>query len=99
MSCIDRFVIPTNIDSQDAGQFGAGDTTYLQIKPLWDSSFGLDKPEDISIAQDGRIFVADKGNNSILVFDQNGNRPIGFESLSNLVDHEDNEIVPIDVDI
>jgi len=99
MSCIDRFVIPSNIESQDTSQFGAGDTTYLQIKPLWDSSFGLDQPEDISIAQDGRIFVADKGNNSILVFDQNGSRPTGFESLSNLVDHEGNEIVPIDVDI
>ena len=99
MSCIDRFVIPSNIESQDTSQFGAGDTTYLQIKPLWDSSFGLDQPEDISIAQDGRIFVADKGNNSILVFDQNGGRPTGFESLSNLVDHEGNEIVPIDVDI
>ena len=37
--------------------------------------------------------------NSILVFEQNGSRPTGFESLSNLVDHEGNEIVPIDVDI
>ena len=99
VSCVDRFVIPSDIDSKDPGQFGAGDTTFLQISPLWDSSFGLVQPEDISIAQDGRVFVADKGNNSILVFDQNGNRPIGFESLSNLMDGDNNEISPIDVDV
>ena len=99
ISCVDRFVIPSDIDTGGAGQIGAGDTTFLQVNPLWDSDFGLDQPEEISISQDGRIFVADKGNNSILVFDQNGSNPEGFEKLKNLADRNGNEISPIDVDI
>ena len=99
ISCTERFVVPSDIDSNDSGQFGAGDTTFLQISPLWDSSFGLEQPEEISIAQDGRIFVADKGNNSILVFDQNGNSPDGFEGLRNLVDSDQDDFSPIDVDV
>ena len=69
ISCTERFVIPSDMDSDNSGQFGAGDTTFLQISPLWDRAFDLDQPEEISIAQDGRIFVADKGNNSIVVLD------------------------------
>ena len=99
ISCVDRFVIPSDINTGGIGQFGAGDTTFLQVNPLWDSDFGLNQPEEISISQDGRIFVADKGNNSILVFDQNGNNPEGFEKLKNLADRNGNEISPIDVDI
>ncbi len=94
ISCVDRFVIPSDIDTGGAGQIGAGDTTFLQVNPLWDSDFGLDKPEEISISQDGRIFIADKGNNSILVFDQNGNIPEGFEKLKSLADRNGNEISP-----
>ena len=99
ISCVDRFVIPSDINTGGTGQFGAGDTTFLQVNPLWDNDFGLDQPEEISISQDGRIFIADKGNNSILVFDQNGNNPEGFEKLKNLADRNGNEISPIDVDI
>ena len=66
---------------------------------MWDRAFDLDQPEEISIAQDGRIFVADKGNNSIVVLDQNGNRPGGFEGLRNLTDLNQDEISPIDVDV
>ncbi len=99
ISCVDRLVIPSDINTGGTGQFGAGDTTFLQVNPLWDNDFGLDQPEEISISQDGRIFVADKGNNSILVFDQNGNNPEGFENLKNLADPNGNEISPIDVDI
>ena len=98
-SCTERFVIPSDIDSNNSGQFGAGDTTFLQISPLWDNTFDLNQPEEISIAQDGRIFVADRGNNSILVLDQNGNRPDGFEGLRNLKDINQDEISPIDVDV
>ena len=84
ISCVDRFVIPSDINTGGTGQFGAGDTIFLQGNPLWDNDFGLDQPEEISISQDGRIFVADKGNNSILVFDQNGSIPESFEKLKNL---------------
>ena len=86
ISCVDRYVVPNDIASQNNSQFGAGDTTYLQIKPVWDAAYGIEQPEDISIAQDGRVFVADRGNNSILVFDQNGERPEGYNRLTNIQD-------------
>ena len=98
-SCMDRFVIPENIQISDSETFGAGDTTYLLLQPLWSSDKGIDKPVEISIAHDGRIFVADEAKQSILVFDQSGNRPEGFEELLSLVDNNNIGIAPIDVDI
>ena len=95
---MDRFVIPENIQSSDSDSFGAGDTTYLLLQPVWNSDREIDKPVEISIAQDGRIFVADQAKQSILVFDQNGNRPAGFEDLLSLED-DNIGIAPIDVDI
>jgi len=99
ISCVDRFRIPNDINQQDSGNFGAGDTSFLQLNPVWNSAHGLSQPVEISIAQDGRVYVADAGVNSILVFDQNGNSPTGFDALKGLVDSETNGITPIDVDI
>ena len=96
---MDRFVIPSDIDMQGSGEFVAGDTVFLQINPPWNNSYGFDQPEEISVAQDGRVFVADKGNNSIIVLNQDGSKPTGFERLISLEDRQGNPIVPIDVDI
>ena len=98
-SCVDRFMLPKNFETENSGEFLAGDTTYLEIKPVWDETYGVSKPTEISIAQDGRIFVADVGNQSILVFNQDGSQPSGFHSLINLKDDQGNPISPIDVDI
>ena len=98
-SCLDRFVIPENIQDSESEMFGAGDTTYLLIQPIWSSEQGIANPVEISIAQDGRLFVADESQFSILVFDQSGNQPEGFEDLRNLVDYNNIDIAPIDVDI
>jgi len=99
ISCVDRFRIPNDINQKGSGNFGAGDTSFLQLSPVWNSAHGLSQPVEISIAQDGRVYVADAGVNSILVFDQNGNSPTGFDALKGLVDSETNGITPIDVDI
>ena len=99
VSCVDRFVIPEDIINTGSESFGAGDTLFLQLKPVWDASYGLSKPVEISIAQDGRIFVADSDLNSILVFDQNGNSPSGFDALKDLKDEHGFSISPTDVDI
>ena len=96
---MERFAIPDDIQKSGQDTFGAGDTTYLMIQPIWNSEQDIVNPVEISIAQDGRIFVADEGQSSILVFDQSGNQPDGFEDLRNLVDNYNNEITPIDVDI
>ena len=98
-SCVDRYEIPDDINSNDNTQFGAGDTTYLQIQPVWNEAYGVSQPRNISIAQDGRIFVADQGNNSILVFDQNGDRPEGYDRLIDMRDNDGKTIYPLDVDI
>jgi len=98
ISCVDRFVIPDTINN-NGGAIGAGDTTYLQLNPIWDATYGIESPIEISIAQDGRIFIADSSKQSILVFDQNGDKPEGFDGLQNLRNESGYPIEPIDVDI
>ena len=98
-SCVEKFVIPEDINSANTGEFGAGDTTYLQLSPVWDNTYGITQPVEISIAQDGRVFIADSGSQSIHVFNQDGDVPGGFAMLKQLKDHENAPIAPIDVDI
>ena len=72
--CMKQFSIPDNLDDEkNQTAFGAGDTTFLQLNPVWDSDYGILDPTEISIAQDGRIFIADSTSNSIIILDQNGN--------------------------
>jgi len=98
-SCIERFEIPKIINSESSELFGAGDTTYLQLKPIWDETYGLEDPSEISISPDGRIFVSDRMGNSIHVFNQDGSRAEGFEFLGNLTNQNGESLYPIDVDI
>ena len=98
-SCVERFEIPKIINSESSDLFGAGDTTYLELKPVWDETYGLEDPSEISIAPDGRIFVSDRMGNSIHVFNQDGSRAQGFEFLGNLTNQNGESLYPIDVDI
>ena len=98
-SCVERFEIPKIINSESSDLFGAGDTTYLELKPVWDETYGLEDPSEISIAPDGRIFVSDRLGNSIHVFNQDGSRAQGFEPLGNLTNQNGESLYPIDVDI
>ncbi len=83
--------LPDSLDSNS--EFVAGDTTYLLIQPIWDDEMGLVNPIEISIAQDGRVFVADTGTSSIVVYSQDGEALIGFDPLQHLNTN------PIDVDV
>ena len=83
----------------NGGIIGAGDTSYLPLSPTWDNTFGLSSPVEISIANDGHIFVADTATNSILVYDQSGNHLDGFDALANLTISDTLNVKPIDVDI
>jgi len=98
-SCIEKFIIPENIINDDLDPLSAGDTTFIKISPSWGPEFGFINPHEISIAQDGRVYVADSTLNSIFVFNQNGEKPPGFNSLLDIVDAEDMPISPTDVDI
>jgi len=90
-ACVEKMQLPESLD--DNSGFSAGDTTYLLIQPIWDESMGLQSPLEISIAQDGRIFVTDTSANSIFVFSQDGEMLSDFNELQHL------ELKPIDVDI
>ena len=95
--CIEKMELPSEINTDDI-EFSAGDTTYLLLNPIWDESYGFQAPIEISIAQDGHIFVADSAANSIFVLEQDGNILPEFQDLQN-ISVDNNTISPIDVDI
>ncbi|TKJ42442.1 hypothetical protein CEE37_01810 [candidate division LCP-89 bacterium B3_LCP] len=55
--------------------FGSGDTTYIHLAPDWTINNGipLNEPCDIVVGPDGYVFVVDRGNERIAVFDRVGN--------------------------
>ena len=95
--CIEKMELPSEINTNEV-EFSAGDTTYLILSPIWDESYGFQSPIEISIAQDGHIFIADSAANSIFVLEQDGDIASGFNDLDSIV-LGDEEITPIDVDI
>jgi hypothetical protein len=90
-ACVEKMQLPESLN--DNNEFMAGDTTYLLIHPIWDEDMGLQFPVEISIAQDGHVFVADTGSSSIFVFSQDGEALTDFDDLQQMA------INPIDVDI
>ena len=40
-ACIERFIIPNDLKTGPGSDFGAGDTTYLLLGPVWNESYGL----------------------------------------------------------
>ncbi len=99
--CVEKMILPEE-QLEDPGTPtvpSTGDTTYLQVNPVWDSSVGLRTPLDLSFARDGHIFIADSAATSIFVLDQGGVRVEGFDILINLQDSDGIPISPIDVDV
>ena len=97
LGCIEKMTLPTAINTNT--EFAAGDTTYLIVNPVWDETYGFVAPIEISIAPDGRIFIADSGANCIFVLDQSGNMLSGYDDLKDLDISDDNVVSPIDVDV
>ena len=59
----------------DVSTFGANDTTYSRLSPVWDSAalgYSFAGPTDVTVGPDGYIFVADSGNGRIVVLDRSG---------------------------
>lgn len=92
-SCVDKLVLPEDLNT--AEDFFAGDTSYLQVNPIWDQ---FQTPVEISIAPDGFIFVADSAAHGIAVLEQSGMLAGGYEALAPLV-MGGQTLAPIDVDI
>ena len=78
--CIEKMELPSEINTDDI-EFSAGDTTYLLLSPIWDESYGFQAPIEISIAQDGHVFIADSGANSIFVLKQDGSILPDFQRM------------------
>ena len=96
---MEKFVIPEDIVNDNLDGLSAGDTTYIKISPSWGIEYGIKDPHEISIAQDGRVYIADSTSFSIFVLNQNGEKPSGFSGLLNLIDKQNIPISPTDVDI
>ena len=97
LGCVEKMTLPTSINTNT--EFAAGDTTYLLVNPIWDETYGIVAPIEISIAPDGHIFVADSAANCIFVLDQSGNVLSGYDDLKNLDIDGNIAISPIDVDV
>lgn len=55
--------------------FGANDTSYIEITPVWDShilGISLDRPTDIIVGPDGYLWVANSGQNEIIGIKKSG---------------------------
>ncbi|MFQ6616150.1 MAG: NHL repeat-containing protein [Fidelibacterota bacterium] len=95
--CVEKMPLPARINVPV--EFSAGDTSYLMMNPIWDETYGLVAPLEVSVAPDGHIFVADSGANAILVLKQDGTVLESFGGLRDLEDGEGEPLSPIDVDI
>ena len=79
--CSDKMELPVD----QGGLTGSGDTTFIKLNPSWDEGIGLDlsQPGDIIIGPDGLAYIADTGNDRILVVDRSG-APQTFGNLDNI---------------
>ncbi len=81
----DRISMPNSNDSSQL--FNSGEIKYIQMNPVWNDFV---KPIDIFISQDDYIFLADSGNQQVVVLDKTGDIITSdesgndFEALSNL---------------
>ncbi|MDZ7723946.1 MAG: hypothetical protein U5R06_14340 [candidate division KSB1 bacterium] len=67
--------MPLPAPAGDSASFGANDTSYVELFPVWDASalgYSFNHPVDISMGPDGLIFVADEGNDNIVVMTKAG---------------------------
>ena len=74
--CGEKMPLPS-VQRSDS-EFGANDTSYVHINPVWSAgTIGYSAPEvfspvDIAIGDDGFLFVADSANNKVITLAQSG---------------------------
>jgi DNA-binding beta-propeller fold protein YncE len=68
-SCGDKLDLTEvqNVEAEESGKFG--DTVYIPVNPPWE---GFNKPKDLIVGKDQFIYVADKGNNRIVMLNLDG---------------------------
>lgn len=72
-SCGSKFTPPDQ--TTDDGSSAVDDTTYIQLRPVWDRSSGFDfsRPHDVLIGRETLVYVADTGHDRITMLDLAGN--------------------------
>lgn len=70
----EQFAIPEQTTSID-GTGAVSDTTYLQLRPVWSTQTGYDfvQPKDVLLGREPLVYVADTGNDRIVMLDLAGN--------------------------
>lgn len=97
--CGEKRPLPTG--PVDTGpSLAAGDTVYTRVKPDWPvGGTELAYPSDILVNRDGYVFVADRDNNRVLVFNKSGTiiessdafGNTGFGNLRQIPDYDEPE--------
>jgi hypothetical protein len=70
----EKFPLPQQ-PTGTGGSTVVSDTTYLQLRPVWGSETGynLNQPRDILLGREPLVYIADTGNDRILMLDLAGN--------------------------
>ncbi|MEK7728715.1 MAG: hypothetical protein AAB354_09900 [candidate division KSB1 bacterium] len=74
-SCgVEKFPLPQE-QNTNQGNTAVSDTTYLQLRPVWNAATGYDlkAPHDILVGREPLIYLADTDNHRILMLDLAGN--------------------------
>ncbi|UCE06720.1 MAG: NHL repeat-containing protein [bacterium] len=88
INCTDfttKHPLPTAISSYKS--FGANDTTYIRLSPDWDAAtvgYSFSQPMDIVIGRDGYIFVADHGNDKVVVLNKSGYIQTNYNNITDI---------------
>ncbi len=75
LSCgVEKFPLPRE-QGANPGNTAVSDTTYLQLRPVWEAASGYDlkAPQDILVGREPLIYIADTDNHRILMLDLAGN--------------------------
>ncbi len=67
--------LPLPVEQGDVTGFGANDTSYIEIKPVWNSArlgITLDQPTDIIVGPDGYLWLTNSAGNEIVALKKSG---------------------------
>ena len=69
--------------------FGANDTSYIEVNPVWNSTtlgVELNQPTDIIVGPDGYLWVTNAGNNEVIALKKSGEVILehGFDGLKEI---------------
>jgi hypothetical protein len=69
----EKFPLPSQTDV--IGTTVVSDTTYLQLRPIWNSETGynFNHPKDVLLGREPLVYIADTGNDRITMMDLAGN--------------------------